>query len=127
MIKGARALSFVSAAGNASTALELPMESEEPEKGIDVAELREEADAGENEETLSLSRSKLLDGEGRDDPLCADVRPPGDTQSASSSSSMTSPGSGGSGRLRRSERESVPADGKAGSGSYLMEGLLRFG
>ena len=93
------------------------MESEEPEKGIDVAELRDEADAGENIETLSLSRSLLLDGEGRDELLCADVGPSGDRYSASSSSSMTSLGSGGRGRLNRSESESVPGDGKAGSGS----------
>lgn len=127
MVRGARALGFVPAAGNASTALELPMESEEPEKGIDVAELRDEADAGENAETLSLSRSSLLDGEGRDEPLCTDVGPPGDTYPGSLSPSMTSPGSGGSGRLKRRESESVPADGNAGSGSSLMEGLLIFG
>lgn len=104
------------------------MESEEPEKGIDVAELRDEADAGENIETLSLSRSSLLDGEGRDESLCADVGPPGDTYPASSSLLMTSPlGSGGRGRFSRRESESVPVDGKAGSGSKLMEGVLRFG
>ena len=56
----------------ASTALELPMESEDALVGADVAGDWDEV-AGENATTLSLSRSLLLDGDERAQ-LFADVR-----------------------------------------------------
>ena len=126
IVKGAT-LGLVSITGNASTALMLPIDSDEADVGTDVAELRDGEGPGEKLDTLSLSRSLLLDGEGRDDVLCADGGPRRDTDSAlSSATAMAFLGSGGSGRFRRIASDCVPAVGNTGGGRKLIDGLLTF-